>query len=143
MGAGRGLILEPFVPTAFEFVEQLLDAAKLRAGEILLDIGSGDGRIVVAAARRGIDATGIELDASLVLIAREWIKSAGVAATIMHADYMAVPWSAFKVLTVSADVAKVLPLIREKFARDRCEGARLVALTGQQEGNAQIEVFRT
>jgi len=60
----------PYVPTPPEVVEGMLDMAGLRAGERLIDLGSGDGRIPRAAARRGADALGVEIDAGLVSRAR-------------------------------------------------------------------------
>jgi SAM-dependent methyltransferase len=60
----------PYVPTPPEVVEAMLNLAGLRAGEQLVDLGSGDGRIVLAAARRGAQARGVELDPELVERAR-------------------------------------------------------------------------
>ena len=52
----------PYAQTPAGTVEAMLDFAALAPGERLLDLGSGDGRIVIAAARRGADATGIDID---------------------------------------------------------------------------------
>lgn len=60
----------PYVPTPPEVVEAMLTLARLRAGEQLVDLGSGDGRIVLAAAKRGAQARGVELDNELVDRAR-------------------------------------------------------------------------
>ena len=52
-----------FVPTPFPVVDQMLAVAKVGPGDVLYDLGSGDGRIVIAAAKRfGIRATGIDID---------------------------------------------------------------------------------
>jgi SAM-dependent methyltransferase len=52
-----------FVPTPFPVVDRMLDVARVGAGDMLFDLGSGDGRIVIAAAKRfGIRAVGIDID---------------------------------------------------------------------------------
>ena len=60
-----------FVPTPFRVVDLMLEVARIRAGDVLFDLGSGDGRIVIAAAKRfGIKATGIDIDPLLIAQSR-------------------------------------------------------------------------
>ena len=61
----------PFVITPTNVVSAMLDLAKVGEGDRLIDLGSGDGRIVLAAAQRGAIGVGIEIDASLVQRSRE------------------------------------------------------------------------
>jgi SAM-dependent methyltransferase len=68
----------PFVVTPMPVVAAMLDLAALRPGERLIDLGSGDGRIVLEAARRGADATGVEIDAALVERARRRAELEGL-----------------------------------------------------------------
>jgi SAM-dependent methyltransferase len=70
----------PFVPTPPEIVERMLRIAEVGPGDRLVDLGSGDGRIVIAAARRGAIAHGVDLDPDLVRLAAENARQAGVAA---------------------------------------------------------------
>ncbi|GIK87709.1 MAG: methyltransferase [Betaproteobacteria bacterium] len=70
----------PYVTTPDNVVRAMLDLAGVRAGERLLDLGSGDGRIVVAAARRGAVAHGVEIDPRLVAASRENARAAGLEA---------------------------------------------------------------
>jgi len=59
----------------------MLDLAQLQPGDVLYDLGSGDGRIVIAAAQRpGVRAIGIDIDAELVARARDNAEHAGVGA---------------------------------------------------------------
>ena len=67
-----------YLPTPPRVVEAMLDLAGLRAGDVLYDLGSGDGRIPIAAARRGARGTGIELDARRLAEARENARAARV-----------------------------------------------------------------
>jgi len=57
----------PFVPTPANVVDAMLDLAHIQPTDVLVDLGSGDGRIVIAAAKRfGIQATGVEINPDLV-----------------------------------------------------------------------------
>jgi protein-L-isoaspartate O-methyltransferase len=69
----------PYVPTPHSVVARMLDLAEVRGGDVLFDLGSGDGRLVIEAARRGARATGIERDAALVQRARAAAAAAGVS----------------------------------------------------------------
>jgi SAM-dependent methyltransferase len=69
----------PFVVTPPEIVERMLRLAEVGPGDTLVDLGSGDGRIVIAAARRGATAFGVDLDPGLVKLAAENARKAGVA----------------------------------------------------------------
>ncbi len=69
----------PFVVTPAEIVERMLRMAEVGKGDHLIDLGSGDGRIVIAAARRGATALGVDLDPDLVRRATENAARAGVA----------------------------------------------------------------
>jgi SAM-dependent methyltransferase len=70
----------PFVPTPREAVEGMLDLARVGPRDVVYDLGSGDGRIVIAAARRGARAVGIDIDEKLVADGRANAAAAGVAA---------------------------------------------------------------
>lgn len=69
----------PYVPTVEEDVELMLDVGAIEATDYAIDLGAGDGRIVIAAARRGARGHGIELDPALVALARQNARDAGVA----------------------------------------------------------------
>src|SRR5687768_13397031 len=68
----------PFVPTPHSLVERLLDLAAVTASDYLIDLGCGDGRIAVAAARRGARALGVDLDSLRVREAAAAARIAGV-----------------------------------------------------------------
>jgi SAM-dependent methyltransferase len=70
----------PFVVTPAEIVERMLRMADVKPGDLLIDLGSGDGRIVIAAAKRGARGLGVDIDPSLVRLATENARGAGVAA---------------------------------------------------------------
>jgi ribosomal protein L11 methylase PrmA len=69
-----------FVPTPQEVVEDMLRLANVRKGDVLYDLGSGDGRIAITAAKKyGIKATGIDIDPDRIREANENAKKAGVS----------------------------------------------------------------
>jgi hypothetical protein len=100
---GEKSYIAPFVPTPHEVVERMLELAEIKPGDILYDLGSGDGRIVIAAARKyGIKAIGFELDPVLVKKSRDNIQRAGLEALaeIHEQDIRTVDLSAASVLTL-------------------------------------------
>ncbi len=77
-----------WVPTPQALVDRMLDMAKLTASDIHYDLGSGDGRTVITAAKRGGKAYGIEYNPDLVELARRSAQKEGVAdrAIFKHGD---------------------------------------------------------
>ena len=69
----------PWVPTPDELVDTMLDMGQVSADDLLVDLGSGDGRLVVAAARLGARAIGIEIEPNLVARSIERAAEAGVS----------------------------------------------------------------
>lgn len=68
-----------FVPTPQDVVDEMLKMAKVRKGDVLYDLGSGDGRIAVTAAKRyGVRAVGIDIDPERIREATENARKAGV-----------------------------------------------------------------
>ena len=121
--------LAPYYPTPELIVERMLQLAELKPGEKMYDLGSGDGRIVIMAARKfGADATGVELDEDLVHRSRNAIHKAGLdkSAHIIPGDILKQDYSAADVVTVY-----MLPiandLLRPIMEKQLRKGARLVA----------------
>jgi protein-L-isoaspartate O-methyltransferase len=72
--------LGPAIPTPQFLVERMLEAGHVKPGEMVYDLGSGDGRVVISAAQKfGARAVGVELMPDLVRKARERIQSLGLA----------------------------------------------------------------
>jgi predicted RNA methylase len=70
----------PYVPTPQEVVDKMLDLANVGKNDMLFDLGCGDGRIVVTAAKvRGARGTGIDIDPVRIAEAKENARKAGVA----------------------------------------------------------------
>jgi SAM-dependent methyltransferase len=68
-----------WVPTPPVLVEKMLDMAKVTADDVVMDLGSGDGRNIIAAARRGATAIGVEYNPDMVALSNRMAAEAGVA----------------------------------------------------------------
>jgi len=83
--------LAPHVPTAEDVVRKMLELAEIKSGERLYDLGSGDGRIIIMAARDfGAEAIGVELRDDLVQLTRKKIEELGLVdrVKVVHGDLM-------------------------------------------------------
>lgn len=100
-----------WVPTPQSLVEAMLDIAKVTPKDYLIDLGSGDGRTVITAARRGIRAHGIEYNPDMAELARANAKKAGMGerATFETGDLFEKDLSEADVITMF-----LLPSINEK-----------------------------
>ena len=74
--AGKDVV---WVPTPADMVERMLDLAQVTPQDFVIDLGSGDGRNVIAAARRGARALGVEFNPDMVALSRRNAAQAGVA----------------------------------------------------------------
>jgi precorrin-6B methylase 2 len=91
-----------WVPTPQALVERMLDMAKVTPKDMLIDLGSGDGRTVITAAKRGLTAHGIEYNPDMVDLAKRNATAAGVAdrATFAKADLFESDFSKAQVITM-------------------------------------------
>ena len=123
-----GVLRSVFVPTPREVVKRMLEVAAVKKGEVVYDLGSGDGRIVIAAARDfGAKAVGYEIDRELVEISRKAAKEAGVAerVTIVEQDLFKADLKEADVIAVFL-LPKQLKALRPKFDQLR-PGTRIVS----------------
>ncbi|HET7394413.1 MAG TPA: class I SAM-dependent methyltransferase, partial [Candidatus Binatia bacterium] len=91
-----------WVPTPQELVEKMLDMAKVTPKDYVIDLGSGDGRTVIAAAKRGAKALGIEYNPDMVELSKRNAATEGVSdrATFMKADLFESDLSQAQVITM-------------------------------------------
>jgi precorrin-6B methylase 2 len=93
----------PFVPTPQEVVDRMLELAEIREGDVLYDLGCGDGRIVIAAAKRyGIKAIGVDIDPERIAESRANVAREGVGdlVEIRQADLFQTDFSDASVVTM-------------------------------------------
>jgi SAM-dependent methyltransferase len=124
----RGLDV-PFVPTPENVVAKMLELAKVGPVDVVYDLGSGDGRIVIAAARRhGARGVGIDIDPQRVKEARANARKAGIAARVefQEGDLFKADISAASVVTLYLLPSLNLKL-RPKLLAELKPGTRIVS----------------
>jgi SAM-dependent methyltransferase len=97
--AGKDVV---WVPTPQALVDKMLDMAKVTPKDYVIDLGSGDGRTVITAAKRGAKALGIEYNPDMVELSKRNAAKEGVSdkATFMKADLFETDFSQAQVITM-------------------------------------------
>lgn len=118
-----------WVPTSAAMVEKMLDMANLTPNDFVIDLGSGDGRTIIAAAKRGVPGLGVEFNPDLVELSTRAAAAAGVGdkASFVQGDMYAADISKATVLALF-----LLPANLEKLAPkflNLAPGSRIVANT--------------
>lgn len=140
--------LGPFLSTPDDLIRPLLDLAEVTSTDLVVDIGCGDGRLVVAAsAATGCRARGVEIDAGLVARARQRVSGAGLTASveIVLADALDVNLDDATVVFVFLPVDVAARLVDEVRTR-LAPGARIVVheqrrLVGVTETSVSIPLM--
>ena len=118
-----------YVPTPQPVVEAMLDLAQVKRTDVVYDLGSGDGRIVITAARKyGARGVGIEMDPALVKNARENAAAAGVANRVrfVTADLFTADLRPATVVTLYL-LQSINERLRPKLVRELKPGTRVVS----------------
>ncbi|MGH9311115.1 MAG: class I SAM-dependent methyltransferase [Vicinamibacterales bacterium] len=123
-----------WVPTSEALIEKMLDMAAITPKDFVMDLGSGDGRTIIAAAKRGVRALGVEYNADLVEYSKRAAETAGVGdkASFVQGDMYAADISKATVLALF-----LLPSNLEKLAPKFLAlppGSRIVVNTFWIEG---------
>ena len=121
--------LAPFVPSPAEIIERMLEAANLKRGEIVVDLGCGDGRILITAVQKfGAKAVGVELNPKLVKEASEMIARLGLQnhARVVRGDIFEADLSQADVVALYLTTGSNEKL-RPKLEQSLRPGARVVS----------------
>jgi SAM-dependent methyltransferase len=124
--AGRDVI---WVPTPEPLLQRVLAMAQVGPGDILFDLGSGDGRVVIAAAKRGAEAVGIEYNPDLVALSRRIAEREGLSseqARFIQGDIFEADFS--KATVVTLYLLSELNLRLRPALLDMAPGTRIVSL---------------
>ncbi len=129
--AGKDVV---WVPTPEALVEKMLDLAQVTPRDFVMDLGSGDGRNVIGAAKRGARSVGVEYNPNMVELSRRLAAEAGVSekATFVEGDMYVADISKASVMALFLLPGNMLQL-REKFL-DLAPGSRIVSNTFGIEG---------
>ena len=137
--------LAPYVPTPERVVEQMLEAAGVTKDDVVYDLGSGDGRILISAAEKfEAKAVGIELNSTLVAETRKRVEELGLdkLVTVQQAHLMEADLSPATVVTVYL-LSSSNEQLKPKFEKELKAGARVVSHDFQFLGwkpSATIEI---
>lgn len=118
-----------YVPTPYKVVEAMLEVARVAGTDVVYDLGAGDGRIVIAAARDyGATGVGVEIDPKYVEMARLNAKADGVAdkVSFVQADLFEIDFSDATVVALYLSEPlnlRLLPILREQLK----PGSRIVS----------------
>jgi len=132
IGATPKQVADPdllYVPTPDDVVDKMLEMAKVGKDDLLIDLGSGDGRIPIRAAQKfGIEARGVDLIEERVAISRENAKKVGVEnlATFEQGDVMEVKISDATVVTIYL-FSHVMMRLRPRLQKELKPGTRIVS----------------
>jgi precorrin-6B methylase 2 len=137
--AGKDVV---WVPTSPAMVEKMLDVAKVTPQDVVMDLGSGDGRMIIAAAKRGAQAVGVEYTPEMVEHARQNARDAGVEgkATFIQGDMYAADISKASVLALFL-LTHNLDKMKDKFLALK-PGSRIVLNTYEITGWEADETTR-
>jgi len=119
----------PYVPTPQDVVEKMLELAQVKKGDVVYDLGSGDGRIVVTAAKKyGVKAIGFEIDPDRIRESKENIRKAGVEklVEIRQQDIRTVDLSPASVVTMYL-LPEVNLMLRPNIWSQMKPGSRVVS----------------
>jgi SAM-dependent methyltransferase len=133
-----------FVPTRQPIVDAMLRLARVGPGDVVYDLGSGDGRIVVLAAQKyGARGVGIELNPRLVAVSRQIARSSDVAdrVTIVEGDLFTADISAATVVTLYLSPS-INSDLEAKLKRELRPGARIVSHQFRIGGWTPTETIR-
>lgn len=132
-----------FVPTPMPVVEKMLELAEIKPGDVVYDLGCGDGRIVVMAAKKyGVKAVGFDIDPQRVREARENVRSNKVEhlVTIKQADIFTLDLSEATVVTLY-----LLPELNVRLMPQLAKmkpGSRIVSHDFDMRGAKPVLVYR-
>lgn len=116
----------PYLPTLGKQVEIALDLAALHPGQTLLELGSGDGRVLLAAAKRGYIAVGYELNPLLVLVSmlRTWPYRKQVH--IHWGSFWSREWPQADAIFVFG-LQRIMPKLDKKIMQLNCKPVKVVS----------------
>lgn len=118
-----------FAASSPKRVESILKLTNIYPGQKVVDLGSGDGRVVIALAKAGAEVVGIEANPWWVLQSRLNIKKEGVAdkAKILNQNFWDHDLSSYDAVVIYG-IGYIMPKLEEKFEKELTEGTKVVSV---------------
>ncbi|MEN9406884.1 MAG: hypothetical protein RLZZ455_100 [Candidatus Parcubacteria bacterium] len=116
----------PYFQTSRYRVQTMVELAKPQQGECGIDLGSGDGRIVIAFAEKGVTMHGYELDKELLELSEKNIKETNITnAFIHHKNFWDADLSGFDIVTIYP-MPDIMDALEKKLEKELKSGARVL-----------------
>ncbi len=133
----------PWVPTRKELLKHIMRVARVQPGDVFYDLGCGDGRVVIEAAKRGARGVCVEIREDLIEEAKRRAREEGVEDRIefVHDDFMRVDLGRATVVYMYL-LTRVNSMLRPKLEKELQLGARVVTLDFEIPGWKPIHVER-
>jgi ribosomal protein L11 methylase PrmA len=131
-----------YVPTEKNLVEKVVELSGVRSGEKMIDLGSGDGRLLIAFAKRGATAIGYEINPFLVMLSRIKAKQSGVGDRIK-----VIRRNLWKGDISEADIVAIylidfrMPALENKLKKELKPGSRIVSVGFQFPNWQPVKIF--
>jgi hypothetical protein len=118
----------PFIPMSWQQAKRMAELAQIKPGQRAVDLGSGDGRVMIALAKQGAIVEGCEIQPWLVLWATLRLRWAGVKGRVRRGDMRQADCSRADVVTLYT-FPSIMKELEIKLGRELKPGARVVSLT--------------
>ncbi len=122
----------PFQPSANKELKEMIKISKIKKGQKIADLGSGNGKIVTEFAKQGAEAHGYEINPILVWISRKRIKNMRLQnkAFIHSGNFMKANLSKFNIIT-SFQISYIMPELEAKLKKELKHGSKVISNTWQ------------
>lgn len=136
--AGVLLFGAPYLPTTKPQIEAALRLAALKPGQTMLELGCGDGRVVLAAARQGAKVVGYELNPLLAAIT--WLRTRRYRdkVTIIWGDFWRKDWPEHQVIFTFL-LPKLMPKLNKKIIQSKHKPVKLVSFAFEIPGRQIVK----
>jgi cyclopropane fatty-acyl-phospholipid synthase-like methyltransferase len=120
----------PFQPSSTRAVRDIIELSEVKKGQKIVDLGSGDGKIVIEFAKKGAEAHGFEINLFLVWISRIRIRKLGLQnnAFIHWGNFLRQNFSEFDTI-ISFQFIHFMPDLEKKLRRELRRGAKVISNT--------------
>lgn len=124
----RVLIQVPYVPSTWHKIDVMIELSNPQPGDTMADLGSGDGRIVIKYAQRGIESHGYEINSELALLAESKILDANLdeKAFIHISDFWEEDLSPYSIIVVYG-MTSIMGHLEEKLKSELRPGSRVLS----------------
>lgn len=116
----------PYLPTLTKSMNAALELANLKPGQLLLELGCGDGKVLIAAAQQGVRAVGFELNPLLVILCKLRCWRYRKLITVKWANFWTQPWPVANVIFVFG-LPRIMNKLDKKIVQEARKPVKLVS----------------